>query len=278
MFSLPEDSKSDCFRIMFQEHDAIMLLVNPETGEIIEANNSAVKYYGYSKETLCSMNINQINDASAELVSLRQKQAAAKQINHFTFLHRRSDGQQRRVSVHSSPILIGGETLLFSIVTDITDQRKAQEQLQKNKIALKKQQATLEESNIALKILMAEVDQQRRLFEEKISTNIIGLVEPCLEKLKDTELDFQQIKYVELIESNLKNILSPFVRVSASMKFKFTPAETQIAKLIRQGRSSKQIADLLNLSQRTIDKHRSNLRKKMGATNQKISLRTLLLG
>jgi DNA-binding CsgD family transcriptional regulator len=98
-----------------------------------------------------------------------------------------------------------------------------------------------------------------------------------LKKLKKTRLDDIQKTYLGIIESNLDDIISPFVRGSSINLLDFTPTELQVANLVKQGKITKEIASILNLSPKTIEFHRDNIRKKMGIKNRKINLRTHLL-
>ena len=107
--------------------------------------------------------------------------------------------------------------------------------------------------------------------------NFKGLVEPFFEKLKESRLTEDQKAYVNILESNLKDIISPFARHMSSQYLNLTPAEMQIANLIKQGKTTKDIANLLNLSTRTISFHRENIRNKLGLKNQKANLRSYLL-
>lgn len=141
---------------------------------------------------------------------------------------------------------------------------------------LKKHRATLEESYVALKVLVNKSEREKQDFEERVATNILGMIEPCLNKLHQTQLDAQQEKQLTIIEATLGNLTAPFVRTSAVLNLKLTPAEIRTANLIKQDKSSKEIAQLMGISQRTVDKHRSNIRKKFGLNNEKINLRTFL--
>jgi PAS domain S-box-containing protein len=159
---------------------------------------------------------------------------------------------------------------------EIKSRKKSQESLLASEITLEKERASLLEANITLKVLMREVERERKAFEENVSTNLLELVDPYLKKLEKSKLDDRQRNYLEIIKTHLENIVSPFVRTSVAMDLKLTPAEIQIANLIRSGQSSKQIAEALTLSPLTIDKHRGNIRKKLGITNQRTNLKTLL--
>jgi len=156
------------------------------------------------------------------------------------------------------------------ILHDITDAEKAKEEL-----AVKTR--NLEEANTALKVLLRKREEDKTELEEKVVSNFKGLVEPFFEKLKDSRLSEDQKAYVNILESNLKDIISPFARHMSSRYLNLTPAEMQIANLIKQGKTTKDIANLLNLSSRTISFHRENIRNKLGLKNQKANLRSHLL-
>jgi diguanylate cyclase (GGDEF)-like protein/PAS domain S-box-containing protein len=109
------------FAAMFETHDAIMLLVDPVSGELVDANRAAAAFYGYPHEQMVGMHIEQINALPAEQIEARRHEAVEGSRNAFIFPHRLADGTVRTVEVHSSPIDDAGRPLLFSIVRDITD-------------------------------------------------------------------------------------------------------------------------------------------------------------
>ncbi len=82
---------------------------------------------------------------------------------------------------------------------------------------------------------------------------------------------------IEIIEQNLEDIASPFMRDLSKTLHKLTPSEIQIINLIKHNKTTKEISDLLNISNRTVDTHRANIRKKLGIKNQKINLKSFLL-
>lgn len=103
------------------------------------------------------------------------------------------------------------------------------------------------------------------------------LILPYMDKLNGSDLDERQKVLLGILGSNLNDITSSFSQSLSHNYSGFTPSEMQIASLVRQGKTSKQIADLLNLSSRTIETHRKNIRKKLGLGKKKRNLRTHLL-
>ena len=128
------------FRGMFKDHSAVMLLIAPDTGQIIKANKAAAQYYGYSLEKMLQMKIQQLNVLSPAEVSEQMRYALNKQVNSFEFKHLLSDGRVRDVEVPSSPIIIQNQALLFSIVHDITERKKAEDELLDNEKLLSQSQ------------------------------------------------------------------------------------------------------------------------------------------
>jgi PAS domain S-box-containing protein len=119
----------ELFRSMFERHEAIMLLVNPGSGAIVNANASAARFYGFPLDKLCRMNIQEINCLAPEHVAAERRRALTEQRNYFIFPHRLASGEIRTVEVHSSPITVGGGQLLFSIIHDISERDRAEEAL-----------------------------------------------------------------------------------------------------------------------------------------------------
>ncbi|MCX6058807.1 MAG: diguanylate cyclase [Chloroflexi bacterium] len=119
------------FNNMFERHDVIMLIIESQTGSILNANQAAQKFYGYPKSKLCSMSTNDLNTWPPEQVAVERQKAITKNKNYFVFPHRLASGEERIVEVHSSPIMFQDKQVLFSIIHDITDRIKAEELLRK---------------------------------------------------------------------------------------------------------------------------------------------------
>ena len=167
--------------------------------------------------------------------------------------------------------------LFEEVQLELKERRKAERRLRKRERQLKVNTMNLEEANTALKVLLRRRDEDKIEFEERILFNLKELVEPYFIKLMRTRLNENQIALLEILESNLMDIVSPFARRMSSKYLSLTPKEIQIANLIKQGRTTKDIADLMNVSNRTVDTHRKNLRIKLGIGKKRANLRTHLL-
>ena len=112
---------------LFEEHGAVMLLIDPDSGAIVDANHAARAFYGYSREQLRTMSIQEINTLSPEQVAAEWRHAAEQNRNYFHFRHRTATGEVHDVEVFSWPVSFGDRELLFSIIQDVTDREVAQE-------------------------------------------------------------------------------------------------------------------------------------------------------
>ncbi len=164
---------------------------------------------------------------------------------------------------------------------NITTRKQAEETLRRHRDHLeelvKERTVNLEQTNTALKVLLKRRDEDRIELEEKMVLNVKELVLPFMEELKNSRLNDEQKTLAEVMEYNLNDIVSPFVKALSSKYYNLTPTEIQIANLIKQGKSSKELAEPLKMSPRTIDIHRYHIRKKLGINNKKTNLRTHLL-
>ena len=117
------------FQLIFERHGAIMLLIDPKTGIILEANIAAVNFYGYPKSILCGMSIDEINTLPPDQVALERQIALVEKRNYFNFLHKLASGEVRVVEVHSSPIDFHNSQVLFSIIHDVTERKLLEERI-----------------------------------------------------------------------------------------------------------------------------------------------------
>ncbi len=114
------------YRDMFYKNTAVKLIIDPVSGEILNVNEAASKFYGYTVNRLEKMNINQINTLQAEQITSEMALALSERRKYFNFRHRLASGEVRDVEVYSGPIEYDGSTRLYSIVHDVTDRKRTQ--------------------------------------------------------------------------------------------------------------------------------------------------------
>jgi PAS domain S-box-containing protein len=267
----------DRYKSLFKNNHSVMLLIDPKSGDIVDANPAATSFYGWSYEELTRMKITDINTLTERQVFQEMKRAKTEQRRIFYFKHLLASGKIRDVEVYSGPIKVFGRELLYSIIHDITKRKQAELSLIERGKDLEDKTHELEELNAALNVLLKRREQDKTELEEKVLVNMKELVFPYVEKLNNSRINDRQMVYLNIIKSNLEDIIKPFLHQLSSKYSNLTPSEIQVAGLVKDGKTTKEIAELLNSSTSAIDFHRNNLRKKLGLRNTKTNLRSFLL-
>ncbi len=165
----------------------------------------------------------------------------------------------------------------MGIARDITDRRQYVATLEAREKELEIKTKNLEEVNTTLKVLLERRDADKAALEDTIIGNINDLVMPYLERVKQKTSDKKSRDYLSVLENNLNTITSSFFRRLTTKYANLTSTEIEVANLVKNGKSIKDIAELLSISGKTVEVHRMNIRKKMGIANTGTSLRTHLL-
>jgi PAS domain S-box-containing protein len=246
--------------------------ISPE-GRFLSVNPAFARIHGYdSPEELTGhvANVTELHaslERRSEYLGLLYGQGY---VHNFEFTVNRKDGSLTWVSVNAKVVRDERGTVLYheGTVQDVTERKRAEE-------ALEIKSRSLEEANTALKVLLKHREEDRRELEERFLLNVKQLVLPYVEKLKKGRLDTVQQTSVDFLEANLKEIVSPFLNNIRG--FNFTPRQTEIIALIRDGKTTKEIAEFLHVGKGAVDIQRFLIRKRLGLNKDKANLRSYLL-
>jgi PAS domain S-box-containing protein len=257
-----------------------MIFIN-KNGKVVYCNQKCEELMGYSQEEFCSLDfdfLDLISEESKRIVkSAFAKHLKGQEVETYEYRLVTKGGDKLDAIITTKLIQYEGESAILGIVTDITQRKEAEKALLDRERELEDKTHDLEEMNAALRILLKKRDEDKIELEEKIQFNVKKLIEPYLSDLKNTQLSSRQANLLGIIKTSFEEIISPFANNLASKYKKLTPKEIQIADLIKHGNSTKEIANLLSLSPRTIESHRKNIRLKLGIKKDRANLRTHLL-
>jgi PAS domain S-box-containing protein len=187
------------------------------------------------------------------------------------------DGQECRLVMEDITVLKQAGEALLKAYAEVEKRvvERTTELVQANK-DIQDQAIRLEEANAALKVLLKQREADKSELEEKVLLNVNQLIFPYLEKIKQRKLDAKVKAYIEILEVNLKEIVSPLARNLMSKLLRLSHTELEVSNLVQQGKNTKDIAETMHLAESTIDFHRNNIRAKLGVKNKRIGLRTYL--
>ncbi|RJP78740.1 MAG: helix-turn-helix transcriptional regulator [Desulfobacteraceae bacterium] len=160
---------------------------------------------------------------------------------------------------------------------NITPIKQAEEMIRKREEELAQKTRHLEDANTALKVLLQQHEMDKRDMEDRFVSNVRSFVMSYLEKLKDANPTPRQQQYIEIIEGHIRDILSPFLKRMSVLHQHLTPQEIKVASFVKEGRPTKEIADILRISSNAVDYHRKNIRKKLGLRHKSTNLQSFLM-
>ena len=239
--------------------------------------NGNVNSIGVNYLDICEAASND-GDQEGELVAIGIQKVLKGDLLEFVIQYPcHSPTERRWFNLRVLPYLSETEQRVLIVHENITPIILAQEELHQKEEEVRHKSEKLEEANIALKVLLEHRDSDLEELEKRITANIHELVLPYVDKLKNSRLGHREQTLVDIVDSNLRVIVSPFLNRLSSLNLLLTPQEVDVAALVRQGKSSQEIADVMGVAVSTISFHRKNLRKKLGLQDRSMNLRTYLL-
>ncbi len=237
---------------------------------ILDCNDEFVRMFRATRERLIGADLNLIQDRS--VFPYLEAAMEGNTVEYQGFYRSTLTGDILWVIMRTSPLYDDSGAIEGGIgmVQDLTAYQKAREEL-----ALKSRY--LEEANTALRVFARHREKDQAQLENDVLANVRTLVFPYVDKLKASRSDQERAVCADLIESNLQRVVSPFLRKVSHYQLNLTPREIEISNLIREGKSSKEIGELLNISVRSVDCYRTKIRQKLGLTGSKANLRSQLL-
>ncbi|HNS55560.1 MAG TPA: PAS domain S-box protein [Smithellaceae bacterium] len=266
----------------------LSITVHDLEGNFLYANQKTFDMHGYSKEEFLALNVCELDlPASAALFEEHLKEILETGEAKFDVEHHRKDGACLPLEVFVKATRWENQTVLLSVASDVTERRRNEEELKKYRkdlevlvaertAELEDKTKNLQEMNTALNVLLQKREKDKEILEENFVANIGSLVLPYVEKLRKNNLDMQQQFCLDIIEKHLGEIASPLL--NNIRRYDLTPREIQIASLIKDGKTTKEISKTLGIGEGSIDTHRKNIRKKLGldrASNLQSHLRFL---
>ena len=183
----------------------------------------------------------------------------------------RKEGKSRDLEISTTEVLIDKERHVLSTFRDITERKRADEKIRQTSELLQIEREALERKNVALGEILNRIDGEKNTLKRQIVANVEQTIIPTIVRLKKSSQSFQH-RIFDMLEKDLKEIVSPFLGILKTNYSRLSPRELEVCRLIKNGMSSKEIAEVLSLSLWTVYKHRDQIRKKLGLTNSGANL------
>ncbi|MBL7171054.1 MAG: PAS domain S-box protein [Candidatus Omnitrophica bacterium] len=262
------------YRALFEQAADSIVLIDVETGALVEFNDRAHENLGYTRKEFQKLKLPDFEAIeSPEQVAKHIEKIVRKGSDTFETKHRTKSGEIKNILVRSRAIPIAGRNYIQSIWSDITEHKRDEEMLKESGVKLREQKKALVLKNIALSEIIQQIEVEKRKIKDDIAANVNELLLPILAKLKIKKVTR---KYVDLLQYHLEELTSSFGRKITEKSVKLTSREIEICSMVKAGLTSKEISELLNISYQTVEKHRRNIRHKVGISNKDINLTSFL--
>ena len=191
-------------------------------------------------------------------------------------------GEYLFLDVYKAPFVDEAGEMIGTVgsARDMTEARKIDGELKKwnedLEEKIKNRTSSLEDVNTALRVLLEKREEDKNQMGANIYANFKSLIQPLLSQLRKSHTQDAQDEIIDILESTIEEMATPFSKKLSDPMVGLTPTEIQVAALVKQGKTNKEIAQTLNKSIRAVTSHRNNMRQKLGLKNEKINLRTYL--
>lgn len=261
------------FQSLFEEAPIGISIVNSK-GQLLEFNQSLQEILGYSNEELQNMVFTEFTHPDDQKKDRDLWRDLFKEKRESYCLEKRLIRKNGKIAWgHLTTSLVtdalGRPQYGIRMVEDITDYKRTMAKLKKSESNRREQEQALERKNIALSEIIKQVNSEKRTLNKNIDANIEHILLPILKKIKLMHPDNE---YIDLLKHRLENLTSLQGRIGIARRVNLSPREMEVCNLVRDGFTSKDIARLLNISYRTVEKHRKNIRRKLGISGKKINL------
>jgi PAS domain S-box-containing protein len=274
---LAEEALRKQAQIIDQIHDSVVS--TDLDGNVTSWNKGAERLFGYSdKEALGKhMSFLYPEDKHQFLEQEVIKPLRKKGEHEIEVEMRRKSGEgfNAHLSLSMLKSKDGSVVGMIGYSMDITERKRAEEMLRQTTKQLEIEREALERKNIALREVLDQIDAEKNTLKQQVSTNVEQTIIPTLLRLKESSHPSQSRNF-EMLERDLREIASPFLDTLKSEYAKLSPRELEVCRLIKNGLTSKEIAEALSLSVTTIHKYRELIRKKLGLVNNEVNLHTYL--
>lgn len=251
------------------------ITIHDPGGRYFYVNQRALDMHGYTREEFLSLTVHQLDVPESRrffkerIKELLDRGEIACEVSHF-----KKDGTILPMEMTAKLIAWGDKKAVLSIGLDITGRKRAGEALRKICSELQAEKKLLADKNTAFREVINQIEVEKNRQKDEIIVNVNELILPIVKRL-GLEGGASR-KYLDLLEKSLRTLVSSFGRRLTETSLKLTPKEKEVSNMIKSGLTTKEISGLLNASPQTINKHRNNIRKKLGLANKRINLTTFL--
>lgn len=268
-----EEAKEQ-YRLLVELTPDAVLVSDLDT--ILYANQAAVRLFGAeSAAEIEGRPVLAVFDPEHHTQIVERSRLVVEQDAPFPLERRRIirlDGGTVEVEAAAGPCVFAGRRGVVRVCRDITERIRREEELLRKDEEISRNAERVENLNTALKVLLQHREQEAKQKEENMRATLEKLVAPYLASLRATRLDEAQQGFLDIVETNLRDISSPLARELATWYEKLTPSEIQVANLVLAGKRSKEVAGLLRISESSVAFHRANIRTKLGLKKRTANL------